>query len=65
MTQFRGFKHISSMIANVQSNDKARSTTFGRDLDLFKAEIQRVLLKRQCSSHCKREAVRNRRNSVY
>ena len=50
MTQFRGFKHISSMIANVQSNDKARSTTFGRDLDLFKAEIQRVLLKRQCSS---------------
>ena len=45
-TQFRGFKHISNLIANVQSNDKAKSTSFGRDLDLFKAEIQRVLLLR-------------------
>jgi len=49
-TQFRGFKHISTLIANVQSNDKAKSTSFGRDLDLFKAEIQRVLLLRHCSS---------------
>ena len=49
-TQFRGFKHISNLIANVQSNDKAKSTSFGRDLDLLKAEIQRVLLHRQHSS---------------
>ena len=46
-TSFRGFKHISGLIANAQSNDRAKSTPFGRDLELYKAEMHRVLLSRQ------------------
>ena len=45
-TLFRGFKHISNLIASAQSSDKAKSTPFSRDLELYKAEIQRVLLAR-------------------
>ena len=45
-TLFKGFKHISSLLANAQSSDKASSTPLSRDLELFKAEIHRVSLSR-------------------
>ena len=43
---FRGFKHISSLLASAQSNDKAKSTPLTRDLELFRAEMHRVSLAR-------------------
>jgi hypothetical protein len=46
-TTFRGFKHISGLIASAQTSDRANSTPFGRDLELYKAEMHRVLLSRQ------------------
>ena len=49
-TQFRGFKHVSNLIASAQSNDKSKSSPFSRDLELYKAEVHRVLLSKQVSS---------------
>ena len=44
MMNFRGFKHISNLLASALSSDKAKSTPFSRDLELYRAEIHRLTL---------------------